>query len=216
MHGTFKSELGTLLNFALSSAMADPGALIELNAGAGWRPHQSWDIRWQCKTEIKSTYESPNRIELKQATRFIFSFLVRVASNRAGTGVPRVASSRHFLALMRKNLGTKPMRNIWNGMARMNFSVDKSIGAIGLCFWCLKSVLRKMTRHLDARNRLLKKREWSAQCCPWCLGCRVWINWRLPTDVVLWAYFTLFSFHSVRLHPASFSWENGWRRSGVP
>jgi len=71
MHGTFKSELGTLLNFALSAAMADPGALIELNAGAG-------------------------------------------------TGaVPRVASSRHFLALMRK-------------------------------------------------NRLLKKREWSAQCCPWC------------------------------------------------
>ena len=70
-----------------------------------------------------------------------------------------------------------------------------------------KSVSWKMTRHLDARNRLLKKREWSAQCCPWCLGCRVWINWRLPADVVLSTCFTPFSFHSVRPHPASFSWE---------
>lgn len=63
MHGTFKSELGTLLNFALSSAMADPGALIELNAGAGWRP------------KVGTSGGSAN-IEFQQTTRFAFVFLV--------------------------------------------------------------------------------------------------------------------------------------------
>lgn len=63
MHGTFKSELGTLLNFSLSSAMADPGALIELNAGAGWRP------------KVGTSGGSAN-IEFQQATRCAFVFLV--------------------------------------------------------------------------------------------------------------------------------------------
>lgn len=65
----FKSELGTFQNFSLSSAMADPGALIELNAGAGWRP------------KVGTSGGSAN-IEFQQATpqrvlmHFAFVFLV--------------------------------------------------------------------------------------------------------------------------------------------
>ena len=152
MHGTFKSELGTLLNFALSSAMADPGALIELNAGAGWRP------------KVGTSGGSAN-IEFQQATRFAFVFLVADSH-------PTHQAQVRFLELRAQDISWHWCERTWAPNLWETFVWENYPIAI-----VPKSVSWKMTRHLDARNRLLKKREWSAQCCPWCLGCRVWISW---------------------------------------
>ena len=156
------------------------------------------------------------------------SFSPRIESKRkscqtvAGVVPQRVASSRHFFALMRKNLASEFMENhgkdvlhsaqscaifLWEITTFLHLFLKFQTFSVDFTWTDRHKKSKSVTSCtvFESRNRLLKKREWSAQCCPWPLGSAVhrrrvpaelwdskWLEWlenirtKIATLLVLW------------------------------